>query len=510
MQLSSGTILQNGKYTITRTLGQGGFGITYEAEQALLGRKVAVKEFFMKDICNREGDSCSVSVPSEGSKGLAEKFKNKFIREAVMIAGMDNRHIVRIYDVFEENGTAYYVMEDLLGGSLSDKVRTGGPLSEDAAWHYVKQVAEALDYIHSMNIVHLDVKPSNILLNSNDEPVLIDFGISKHYDNSGEQTSSTPVGISKGYAPIERNRDGDVSQFKPSTDIYALGATCYYLVTGTNPPEASIVYEDGIDKPDHVSERFWKVIEKSMNPRRKERPQSVADFLSLYDPSGNHSVNILPTPLIVEDESTVIPPVRQEKTYFGHEAIDLGLSVKWASCNIGAENPYENGDYFAFGEVEPKSRYTENNYKYIDSHFFTTNLTKYNTSTLLNGFSDKKTKLDMEDDVARVTWGGDWRMPTVDEFRELIKECDWSYTSLNGCYGFGITSKINGNSIFLPAAGNRSSSFVASKKEGCYASSYLNARFPFYCYALNFHSSGSFIAQYHRSIGLTVRPVIKA
>ena len=112
--MSTDSILQGGKYRILSLLGQGGFGITYLAEHTLLGRKVAVKEFFMKDVCNREDDS-RVSVPSLGSRELVEKFRIKFLKEARLIATFNNPHIISVYDVFEENGTAYYVMEYLEG-----------------------------------------------------------------------------------------------------------------------------------------------------------------------------------------------------------------------------------------------------------------------------------------------------------------------------------------------------------------------------------------------------------
>ena len=281
--LQSGAELQNGKYRIVNMLGQGGFGITYQAEQVLLHRGVAIKEFFMKDCCERDISTSHVSVGTGSQRELVSKFREKFLREAQMIAGLDNPHIVKIHDVFEENGTAYYIMENLPGGSLTDKVKKEGPLSEAQAEKYIRQVADALAYIHERNTVHLDVKPSNILLNAKDEAVLIDFGISKHYDKAGEQTSSTPVGISKGYAPLEQGRDGDVSQFKPSTDIYALGATLYHLVNGQVPPEASIVVEEGLDRPQGVSDRIWNVISKAMQPKRKDRPQSIAEFLQLFD-----------------------------------------------------------------------------------------------------------------------------------------------------------------------------------------------------------------------------------
>ena len=288
MTLGEGSILQGGKYRIIRVLGQGGFGITYEAEQPLLRRMVAIKEFFMKDCCDREDGSSRVTVGTGHQSELVEKFRGKFIREAQMIAGMDHPHIVRVTDVFEENGTAYYVMENLTGGSLADKVKKEGHLSEAEAEKYIRQVADALAYIHSLNTVHLDIKPSNILLNAKGAAVLIDFGISKHYDDSGEQTSSTPVGTSKGFAPLEQSLSGDVSQFRPSTDIYSLGATLYYLLTGMAPPEATIVNEEGLERPKGVSDIIWNVIEAAMKPRRKDRPQSISEFFELLNTEDNN------------------------------------------------------------------------------------------------------------------------------------------------------------------------------------------------------------------------------
>lgn len=280
MQLKSGAILQNGKYRIVRTLGQGGFGITYEAEHVLLRSKVAIKEFFMKGCCMRNNTTSFVTVGTDVQRALVEKFQGKFIREAQMMHAMAHPNIVRVTDVFEENGTAYYVMDILPGGSLADKVKMNGRLSEPLAEKYIQQVADALAYIHSQNTVHLDVKPDNVLLNAKGDAVLIDFGISKHYDGAGEQTSSTPVGITKGYAPLEQGLNGNVSHFKPSTDIYALGATLYYLVTGLVPPDASLIFEDGLSRPNGISDKIWHTIEQAMRPSRNDRLQSVEAFLA--------------------------------------------------------------------------------------------------------------------------------------------------------------------------------------------------------------------------------------
>ena len=283
MELKIGYLLKRGEYRIERVLGQGGFGITYLAEQVSLDRKVAVKEFFMKELCNREGDTSHVTVPSIGSREMVDRFRDKFIKEARALAKLRHRHIVRIIDVFEENNTAYYVMEHIGGGSLGDKVKSGALPEEDAV-RYIRQVASALDFVHSRRMMHLDVKPANVLLSDDNDAVLIDFGLAKQYDDAGEQTSSTPVGISHGYAPMEQYKRGGVGTFSPATDIYSLGATLYKLVTGLTPPEANDVANDGLPElPQHLSSNVRAAIEAAMQFRLKERPQSIGEFLEIVE-----------------------------------------------------------------------------------------------------------------------------------------------------------------------------------------------------------------------------------
>ena len=284
MQLNKGTELQNGKYRILGILGQGGFGITYLAQQERPNRKVAIKEFFMKEHCNRDGDSHNVSVPSVGSRELVKHFRHKFLKEADLIASFDNSNIIRIHDVFEENGTAYYVMEYLEGKSLKAIVDEQGALPEDVAVEYIRQVCNALKEVHENNLLHLDIKPANIMLGKKGNAVLIDFGISKHYDEAGVQTSSTGAGISEGYAPLEQYETGALKTFTPVTDIYAVGATLFFLLTGTRPPKASEVMNHGLPAlPGNVSPAVRKAIETAMQPVTANRPQSVEEFLKLVE-----------------------------------------------------------------------------------------------------------------------------------------------------------------------------------------------------------------------------------
>lgn len=293
-QLCNNDILCNGKYKIERVLGQGGFGITYLAKQKVsvagaLGTidaeiEVTIKEFFMKELCNRDETSSMVTVPSTGSAELVEKFRQKFIKEAKNISKLTHPHIIKVLDVFEENGTAYYVMEYIDGGSLSDLIEKKGSLSEDETLKYTRQIASALQYIHAHNMNHLDVKPGNVLLRQNGDVVLIDFGMSKNYDMAGEQTTSSPIGVSVGYAPIEQSRVGGLEMFSPETDIYSLGATMFKMLTGQTPPEATAVFDEGLPElPSWVSEKTKQIIKTSMQPRKQERYQNIGDFIKMLD-----------------------------------------------------------------------------------------------------------------------------------------------------------------------------------------------------------------------------------
>lgn len=304
--LKTNAVLQNGKYRIEGVLGQGGFGITYLASQVALNRKVTIKEFFMKELCNRDEQTSQVSVPSMGSVDTVARFRAKFVKEAQTIAALNNPHIIHIHDIFEENGTAYYVMDYLSGGSLSDLVQRNGILAEATALGYIRQVADALSYIHARNINHLDIKPSNVLIDGNGNAVVIDFGLSKRYDETGSQTSTTPVGISHGFAPLEQYQPGGVSTFSPTTDIYSLGATLYKLLSGQTPPNATALLDADLDLSRLSASPSTKAaIAAAMQPKRKGRPQTVEAFIAMLDEKVAPSVAV-PIQAMVDEEATVI------------------------------------------------------------------------------------------------------------------------------------------------------------------------------------------------------------
>ena len=279
--LPVGTVLR-GTYRIERFIHSGGFGCVYEVRHVLLGTRLSFKEFFVKEFCNREEGTGRVTIGTESQAKMVAHLRKKFVEEACAINGMSHPNIVRVTDVFEENGTAYYVMDYIDGESLGDMVERKGRLSEAQAVGYITQVADALGYVHSLNRLHLDIKPGNIMIGKDGRAILIDFGVSKQYDEVSGENTSTLTGKTPGFAPIEQ-MGNSVKKFTPATDIYALGATLYKLLTGERPPSSADRANDDELRPlpDSCSFPTRQAVAKAMELRQKDRPQSIADFLSL-------------------------------------------------------------------------------------------------------------------------------------------------------------------------------------------------------------------------------------
>lgn len=302
--LKKGTTLRHETYRIERVLGQGGFGITYLATDMTLDRLVAIKEFFPKDYCDRAGDTSHITLGTSSSSEFVSRLKAKFLKEARNIAKFDHPGIIRIHAAFEENNTAYYVMDYIVGESLSDKVKRNGPFREEVAKRYISEVAKALEYVHEKRINHLDVKPANIMVReSDDTPILIDFGLSKQYDTDGNQTSTTPTGISHGFAPLEQYNDGGVKEFSPQTDIYSLAATLFYLLTGIIPPHATKLIEEGINFPSNFPQDIKSAISIGMASARKNRFSSVDLFVKTLRNNQEDECTVLD-----DAESVPVPP----------------------------------------------------------------------------------------------------------------------------------------------------------------------------------------------------------
>ena len=280
MHLKQGTLLQGGKFEIVRYISSGGFGCTYEARHTLFKKTVAIKEFFVKDFCNRD-ELGAVVVATQGKVELINKLRVKFIDEAVALYELQHPNIVRVTDVFEENGTAYYVMDYIDGCPLAGLISQKGALSENEALGYIHQVADALQYVHSKNRLHLDIKPQNIMIDNEGKAILIDFGVSKQYDEVNGENTSTLIGSTPGYAPIEQIGN-NVVDFRPATDIYALAATLYKALSGVTPLAANLLAcGDMLEPlPSIVSEVTRNAVEAAMDLNRHKRPQSIEEFLA--------------------------------------------------------------------------------------------------------------------------------------------------------------------------------------------------------------------------------------
>lgn len=319
--LPKGTIL-HGKsfvYQIDNVLGQGSFGITYLASIKINGAlgsidanvKVTVKEFFMANFNGRQG--CTVTSGSQD--GMYGYYKHKFTQEAINLSKLHHPNIVNVLEAFEENNTVYYAMEYIDGGSLDKKIEQNQKLSEKQCMELTKQIGSAVSFMHDNMMLHLDLKPSNIMLKQNGDAVLIDFGLSKQYTENGEPETLTKVGGgTPGYAPLEQISYRDGKGFPVTMDVYALGGTMYKMLTGVRPPEASDILEDGFPLQEltnrNVSEHTAVVIAKAMMPKRSERYQSVMDMindLSSESPSSHSSHQTRKEESTIREKETLLP-----------------------------------------------------------------------------------------------------------------------------------------------------------------------------------------------------------
>ena len=343
--LAPGTVLKSKNYTyhIEKVLGKGAFGITYLVNTAVsmqgqlgtihTGVQVALKEFYMHGEMKREGGELITISPKV--KTYAEKFR----REASKLAMLSHPNIVRVLEVFEANNTIYYSMEYLSGGSLNDYVVQRGSLPEQEAIGYIRQVGSALLYLHTNKMLHLDIKPSNIMLSQMSGMLkLIDFGLSKQYtsNDSLDETCTNLGAGTTGYAPLEQADQKGEREFAPTLDVYALGATYYKLLTGQTPASAISVLNRGLNTlplvKKKVSQQSIMAIKAAMEPLQANRAQSVDVFLSM-----------LPR---VDDETVFAPKKKHRMRYWVLlltliSVIGIGFD-RWRSCQELVEEEMVN------------------------------------------------------------------------------------------------------------------------------------------------------------------------
>lgn len=539
--LKQGATLQGGKYKIVKVLGQGSFGITYLAttKVALTGGlgnmevtvNVAIKEFFMEELSSRAADGTSVE---RTSSALVKNYLYKFRREAENLSKLHHPNIVRVLEVIDENNTTYYVMEFINGETIDDYIKKNGRLPEKKSFRVTQEVCNALAYMHEHKMLHLDLKPKNIMRDSEGHIYLIDFGLAKQYNESGEPESSTTLGLgTPGYAPIEQAHYKNDGSFPVTLDIYAVGASLYKMLTGKTPPESSFVLNEGLPLSDMrqagLSPATIDIVSKAMAPIKKERYQTVGLLLKAISSAmfnGEHIDDSVESDVddfafgnndnsqtadFQDELKESVHVDNSEATVFyvssdvssksnEHEYVDLGLpsGLKWATCNLGASRPEDFGDYYAWGEIETKKHFSEYTYKYCKAGLFSTKYVDLGGDISGDGRYD----------AAVANWGHGWRLPRKSEIEELIKHCYWHFTFKGDVCGFLITGP-NGNCIFLPASGWFHGSLIYKQDAfGFYMSSSSLESGASRIYHGCFRSDKQNVSLQYRYYGFSVRPVI--
>lgn len=458
--LAEGFILSNKNihYIIEKVIGQGSFGITYKAKgltiikgafgeiEVAFPNPVAIKEFYMKEI-NYRNDDGSVQGMTKG--GIADSYAQKFRNEAEKLALMKHSNIVHVLDFIETNNTYYYVMDFIDGEDLNHYIGNSS-LTEIEAISIAIDVGNALSYMHDQHkMLHLDLKPGNIMRRKDGHIFLIDFGLSKHYSDDGTPDTSTTIGLgTEGYAPLEQGkRSASQNTFRPTIDVYALGGTIFKMLTGETPPIASDILEDDellseIMARHNISTNLQNIIISAMKPSAKKRTQTVADMIkqlkydSIVNKQYNEDIendvdiiafeNGVTSSKIYYEEKTILNEPNNYDTLSKEEFVDLGLSVKWRNRNLGANTLLEIGNQTIWSELSDS----------IISKWMKVN-------DCISG---------TELDIAQRELKKGWKMPTRTQFKELMDKCEWIWTNIQGVKGYRIIAK-NGNNIFLPVTG---------------------------------------------------------
>ncbi|MBR6640551.1 MAG: protein kinase, partial [Muribaculaceae bacterium] len=268
-------------------IGHGGYGKTYLVENRF-GDKCVVKEFFMSTYCTRDdkGNVISSNPDNEDIEKIVEEQRNKFEKEAITIRSLNHPNIIKVHNLFFENNTIYYVMPYVEGGSLKDKA-SKKPLPEQRVRKYLNQILDALEYMHNKGICHLDIKPGNIMLaNDGETVVLIDFGTSKVFNSQSmnkTMMSTTTPPFTPGFASAEQE-NGKVTDLGTHSDIYSLGATLLFLLTGDVPDRAYEFNQKPFPQLKGVSQSMYNTIRRAMAYWVKDRINSIAEFRELLSP----------------------------------------------------------------------------------------------------------------------------------------------------------------------------------------------------------------------------------
>ena len=309
--LDTGTMLDGGKYRIVRQIASGGFGNTYEAVNVKLNARCAIKELFVKGDTQRDNDSLTVCVSNAEKSKQFESLKRKFRDEAHRLSELKCEYIVQVYDLFDDNGTVYYVMELIDGQTLTEIMEHNkSPFSQEEVRKVLSQMLDALEVVHAARILHMDIKPSNIMMNHEGNCKLIDFGTSKQQskENQSDGYTTTIIAYSPGYAPAEQI-SGNKSRWGVWTDYYELGATIYHLLTGKRPPLSEDIMVDGEEAfafPEETSSTMKSLVMWMMKPKYTDRPQSIREIRNFLEKIDSPHYEAADEPIVVQEDPWIV------------------------------------------------------------------------------------------------------------------------------------------------------------------------------------------------------------
>lgn len=310
--LPSGYALSGGRYIIRKKLGNGYFGITYLADihapgSPDHGQPIAIKELYLRNLCYRKNGTGHVEfTKNKENDRFVQIARKKFEGEITKNQLCNSHHIVHIKSMFEENNTLYYTMEYVSGKTLDELLDNGYILTEEEAMHHVRETALALKEMHTNQLLHLDIKPSNILVRDDGGTVLIDFGATKQFDDYGLPCSGNPLICTRGFESPEVQR-GRLTTFLPQADVYSLGMTFYYLLTQSLPQNRREMKH----KLKSYNSAIRNAIELAIHYDNRKRLMTIDEFISILDghePSQQHPDT---------EPVTIRPPYeRQESGFF--------------------------------------------------------------------------------------------------------------------------------------------------------------------------------------------------